>query len=239
MISLETAQLIHDNIIYLAVPVVIALSLWYAPRYHYNKIATLAYYIALEIMIIMVNDLTKRLGDAVGLELGYQSARAFLFIPLLTLLVWPIWKIGPLHGADYLTPAVFFIRGIVLVGCAVLGCSDGIPCSWGMFSPNYGYKIFPIDLIDAVASLLIGAISLQFAKKWQYRAHGCVFAFAMISLGLVRFCLQFGSRDYWWIRGLNDDSVYSTISIIIGLYILKTNYALSIESSYPFQNGGE
>ena len=239
MISMETALLIHNNIIYLAVPVVLAFTFYYAPRYHYGKMATFAYYVILEILIIMVNNLTKRLGDAVGLDLAYQSARAFLFIPLLTLLAWPIWKIKPLHGADYLTPAVFFIRGIVLIGCAVLGCSNGIPCSWGTPCPNFGYRIFPIDLIDAVATLIIGVFSVRLAKRWHYQAHGCVFAAAMISLGLVRFCLQLGNRDYWWIRGFNEDSVYSIIAIIIGLYILKTNYALSIESNNPFQNGGE
>lgn len=239
MMSLETALLIHDNMIYLAVPVVLGFSFWYAPHYHYGKVTAITYYVVLEVMIIATNNLGKWAGDIIGLELGYQSARAFLFIPLLTLLVRPIWKIKPLHGADFFTPVAFFIRGIVIIGCAILGCSNGFPCSWGMFSPNFGYRIFPIDLIDALTTFIIGAVSIHFAKKWNYQANGRVFALAMICLGIVRFCLQFASRDYWWIRGFNDDSVYSILSIIIGFLIFRMESVSSIKANCSFQNGGE
>jgi prolipoprotein diacylglyceryltransferase len=135
-----------------------------------------------------------------------------------------VWKINALRGADFSTPLCFFARGICLIGCNLIGCGQAMPCDWGIYSPNYGCRVFPMDLIDLLATFAIGVISLIYAKRLNYKGNGRVFALAMIGLGMVRTLIQFGSTDrYFGIRGLNDETIISLIAIIMGTMIFQYN----------------
>jgi prolipoprotein diacylglyceryltransferase len=81
-----------------------------------------------------------------------------------------------------------------------------------------------MDLIDLLATFAIGVISLIYAKRLNYKGNGRVFALSMIGLGMARSLLQFSSTDiYFGIRGLNDETIISLISIIMGTMIFQYN----------------
>ena len=147
------------------------------------------------------------------------------------------WKIDALRGADFATPLCFFARGICLIGCNLIGCGQAMPCDWGIYSPNYGCRVFPMDLIDLLATFAIGFISLIYAKRLNYRGNGRVFALAMIGLGMVRSLLQFSSTDiYFGIRGLNDETIISIISIIMGTMIFQHNEKVKLNGGFENAN---
>jgi len=50
----------------------------------------------------------------------------------------------------------------------------------------------------------------------------------------VRWLIQFGSQEVWLIRGFNDETVYSIVSIIMAIVIFNKN-----RKEINLQNGGE
>lgn len=204
-------------------PISIFMSWWYGKRYGYNGKRAASYGFAMMLLIVVFTYACKWIPGWLGFTVYINAARTFMFVPLFTLLLSRYWKIPTLHGADYITPTMFFARTVVLIGCTLLGCGQAVPCNWGIYSPSQGCIVFPMDLIDLLATFIAGVVSLVYAKKLNYNANGRVFAVAMYILGFVRLFIQLGSTDYWWFRGFNDESVYSIVSIIMAIAIFYIN----------------
>ena len=87
-----------------------------------------------------------------------------------------------------------------------------------------------MDLIDLLGTFIAGVTALIYAKKLNYNGNGRVFALAMYILGVVRLFIQFGSREQWWFRGFNDESVYSIVSIVIAVVVFGYNQRISAKT---------
>ena len=221
---LETLELIHDATHFLTMPLSAVMALWYGPKYGYGRKKAAAYSLTMMVIIVLFTYACKWVPGWFGFTVYINAARTFMFVPLFTWALSRYWDISTLHGLDFMAPIIFFVRTVVLVGCTLLGCGQAVPCDWGIYSPNYGFRVFPMDLIDMLATFVIGIISLIYAKRLKYKGNGRIFALSMIGLGMVRSLIQFGSTDvYFGIRGLNDETIISVISIIIGMIIYQHN----------------
>lgn len=219
--SLEALELIHDATHVLTMPLSVVIALWYAPKYGYERKKAATYSLTMMVIIVLFTYACAWIPGWFGFTVYINAARTFMFVPLFTLLLSRYWNISVLHGADFITPIIFFVRTVVLIGCTLLGCGQAVPCDWGIYSPNFGCMVFPMDLIDLITTFLAGVVSLIYAKKLNYDGNGRIFALSMYILGFVRMLIQLGSTDYWWIRGFNDESVYSIVSMIMAIVIYR------------------
>ena len=221
--SIQTLYIIHQSTHFMTFPIAIVMSWLYGKRYNFSAFKSISYGFFMMFLVVGFTYACKWIPGWLGYTVHINAARTFMFVLLFTLLMSKFWGISALHGADFLTPILFIARSVVLVGCTLLGCGQAVPCDWGIYSPSLGCTVFPMDLIDLLGTLGAGVISLLFAKRLNYNGNGKVFALAMYILGVIRLFLQLGSSDYWWIRGFNDESVYSIISIAMAVIIFAVN----------------
>lgn len=223
--SLEQLSIFHQVTHFITVPISVAIGAWYGPRYGYSRKDAMSYSAIMMAIIVVFTYACKWVPAWFGYTVYINAARTFMFIPLFTwVLKEPSGGIGVLHGADFVTPNIFFVRTVVLIGCTSLGCGEAVPADWGIYSPTQGQYVFPMDLIDLIATFLIGVGSLIYAKKLNYQGGGRIFGAAVFALGVVRALIQFGSTVAWWgIRGFNDETVYSIVSIITCIVIFAIN----------------
>lgn len=222
--TLDQLVIFHKLTHVMTIPVAILFPIWYSSRYGYTVKKGVSYSAVQMVIIVLFTYACKWVCDWLGYTIYINAARTFLFIPLFTLALSKLWKIGTLEGLDFLTPTVYFARTVVLIGCTSLGCGQAVACDWGVYSPNDGFRVFPMDLIDLIGTFTIGVISLIYAKKLQYKGNGRVFALSMICIGIVRHLIQFGSTDrYFGIIGLNDETIISVLSVIMGAIIFHLN----------------
>lgn len=204
-------------------PIAIMMSWWLGKRYGYSSKKSISYGFAMMLLIVVFTYACKWVPGWFGYTVYINAARTFLFVPLFALLLSRFWRVPTLQGLDFMTPTIFFARTVVLIGCTLLGCGQAIPCNWGIFSPSHGCIVFPMDLFDLLGTCFAGVVALIYAKKLNYHGNGRIFAIAMYILGFVRLFIQFGSTEYWWVRGFNDESIYSILSIGIAIIIFCLN----------------
>lgn len=221
-IPIETLETIHGATGW-AFRVGLLLILFYAPKYGVKRFKAVTYAFVIFELVKLINSYSTLGMRALGMNIAFSGFRTYLFIPLLALLMCKIWKIPVLKGLDFLTPTLFFIRSVVMTGCVFLGCALAIPCEWGIYSAIQGCNVFPMDLIDALTALVIGVISLIYAKKLNYNGNGRVFAIAMYITGIEVLFTQFGSYDSWGIRGVNEQTVYAIAAIVMATVIMIYN----------------
>lgn len=221
--SIQTLEIIHLSTHFMTFPISILFSWWYGKRYGYSAKRAASYGFVMMLLIVVFTYACKWVPGWLGFTVFINAARTFMFVPLFTLLLSHHWKIPMLHGADFITPTMFFARTVVLIGCTILGCGQAVPSTWGIYSPIQGCTVFPMDLIDLLGTFIAGVVSLIYAKKLKYNGNGRIFAIAMYILGFVRLFIQLGSTDYWWFRGFNDESIYSIISIGMAIVIFYLN----------------
>ena len=217
--SIQTLELIHDATHVLTMPLSVVIAWWYAPKYGYERKKATTYSLTMMVIIVLFTYACKWIPGWFGFTVFINAARTFIFVPLFALALSRYWDIPVLHGLDFMTPIIFFVRTVVLIGCTLAGCGQAIPCGWGIYSPSKGCTVFPMDLIDLIGTFSAGVVALIYAKKLKYDGSGRTFALSMYILGFVRLFIQLGSTDYWWFRGFNDESVYSIVSIVMAILI--------------------
>ena len=200
-------------------PVSLLVVALYAPKYGFQRKSALLYGSVIMTMVFLFTYAFYYVLGWFGINPGLNSYRTYLLLPYFAYTASEKWKIPALHGADFMIPALFIVRAMVLITCNLLGCALAVPCDWGIYSPSLGHHVFPMDLIDLIANTFLAVFSFYYAKKLNYQGDGRIFAVCMSLLGVVRFLLQFGSLEVWGVRGFNDETVYSLASFAIAIYI--------------------
>lgn len=222
--QIETLEIIHTASQLVTMPFAIAFSMWYSSRYEIDRTVAVKYSATLVMILYAFSHGCRWFGDLIHFPIAVNSARTFLLIPIFTWMLGKVWKIDTLRGADFAAPLSFFARGICLIGCNLIGCGQAVPRDWGVYSPLAGCRVFPMDLIDMLGTFAIAFASMAYAKRLHYRGNGRIFAMSMMCLGLIRHLLQFESLDcYFGIRGFNDETIISIISVIMGAVIFQRN----------------
>jgi len=222
--QIQILETIHGITHVLTIPIAVIAALLYAPKYGYNRGKAILYSLTMMVIIVLFTYACKWVPGWFGFTVFINAARTFPFVPLFSLLLSRVWKIPTWQGVDFMTPIMFFARTVVLIGCTMLGCGQAVPRDWGVYSALAGCKVFPMDLIDMLGTFAIAFLSMAYAKRLHYRGNGRVFALSMICLGSIRFFLQLESLDrYYGIRGFNDETIISIISIVIGAVIYQHN----------------
>ena len=120
-----------------------------------------------------------------------QMLRGFVYFPLIAMLPARILKIRKEIIWDFLAPCFALVGGFQRFGCMFAGCCYGYPSSWGLWNPIYKQILFPIQLIDCLAYLLVCAICVFAAKKEHYVGNGRIYPLFLVLFGGIRFFLEF------------------------------------------------
>ena len=216
--TIEMLRMVHMVANVLTVPVSILVTALYAPKYGYSRKKASTYAAVNITIIVLFSYAFYFVLRWFGILDGLNSYRTYLIIPLFTYVLSEDWKIPALHGADFMMPALLIVRAMVLIACNLLGCSFAVPCDWGIYSPTLGCNVFPMDMIDLIATTLIAIFSFWYARKLNYKGEGRIYAMCMGLLGIVRMFNQLACTEVW-VRGVNDETVYSLIAFATAIYI--------------------
>lgn len=160
------------------------------------------------------------------IENGFQPGTvasapvAYPYIPILAFLVAKLLRTSWKEVWDAVMPVPLMMFVGARVACTVAGCCYGYPCSWGIYNVNLGIYVFPIQLVEALATVLILAAVYRREKKNNFVPDGRNVPIILISYGIVRFFLEFFHDNKKIIFGLATTSFHCLIMIAAGLIAL-------------------
>ena len=91
---------------------------------------------------------------------------------------------------DMLTPGLFITLAFGKIGCLYEGCCFGIACSWGVYSHKIDATVFPVQLFEAFASVLMLAVC-YFLKRTRFYRRGMAYPLTALLYCISRFCFEF------------------------------------------------
>ena len=99
-------------------------------------------------------------------------------------------KISYADTLDMLTPGLFITLAFGKIGCLYEGCCFGIECSWGIYSDKIEATVFPVQIFEAVVSILI-LIVCYFLKRTRFYRRGMAYPLNAMLYCFSRFGFEF------------------------------------------------
>ena len=146
---------------------------------------------------------------------GLNFIRIVIFMPI------PVWILTALFRdpfrklADLVAPLLAIYHGVTHIGCIFAGCCHGYPSGWGFYSNEIEAICFPIQPIEAVSSIFIGAILICMAKKEKHQ--GMLYPWYLFLFGSTRFLWEFfrDNEKIWY--GISNLAFHALAAAVIGL----------------------
>lgn len=164
----------------------------------------------------------------------YNAPVVFVFVPLLGYLVAKILKKPWQDIWDVMMPVPLIMFIGARIACTVAGCCYGYPCSWGVYNAGLEEYQFPIQLLEAFATVLIVAAAVFREKKNQFVPDGRNVPIMLISYGIIRFFLEFLHNNKKILLGCSSTSFHCILMILVGsltLFIIRKHEKKKIASS--------
>ena len=150
----------------------------------------------------------------------------FPYIPLIGLLFAVIFKKKYTQMWDILmVPPMIMFAG-ARVACTVAGCCRGYPCDWGVYNPKTNEIVFPIQLLEAIVTILILIYVLLRERKNKFAPDGRNVPIILISYGVLRFFLEFFHDNEKVALVFASTQFHCLLMIAVGiltLYIINRN----------------
>ncbi len=152
-----------------------------------------------------------------GFEWGHHNAiRVYIWFPLVLLLAGKLFGIKWETACEFIAPSTCIVYGIARLGCNFTGCCYGIPASWGIESVEAGHRVFPVQLCEALTSLLIAALLLHQAKKKNYETDGTLYPLMMILYGGTRFLWEFLADNQKLFLHISELALWAFLTCLLG-----------------------
>lgn len=159
-------------------------------------------------------------------EYGFQhwshmnTVRMFVWLPPLFLFYSKLLKIPYGRLADYFAPTFALAFGLVRIGCTFAGCDYGYPCSWGIYNPKLHERLFPLQPLEFICSVLVSVWLFRYAKKHGYECQGKVMALFLILAGFTRFIFEFfrdNTKLFW---GISELAIWAFLAFVEGCVLM-------------------
>ena len=148
---------------------------------------------------------------------GNNIVRVFPYIPLAGLIITALFKVKWKDISHLLAYAPLVVHGTSHFGCIFLGCCNGYPAKWGLYQPNTGAILFPIQPIEAVAAWAIFGILLLRAKRRKYNSDGLEYPIMLMLFGSTRFIFEFfRANEKLWL-GCSGLAFHALFMFVVGL----------------------
>lgn len=151
------------------------------------------------------------------IENGAFGGRSFygavFLVPPVFFLLAKLLRVNSGELIDLCAPAECVMLTIMKYQCMKDGCCGGkVLCT----TPQGVEVIFPSQIAEAAAALLIGVILLVMARNPKNR--GTLFPWYMVIYGASRFVLNlFRAEEAVFLLGMTAGNVWSILSVILGL----------------------
>ena len=146
---------------------------------------------------------------------GFNFVRGVTFFPLIHGIEAWLYKEPYGKTTDFLAPTGMLCLGVSHFGCMFVGCCQGFPSKWGIYSNVSQTVCFPIQPIEAVVYIAIAVLMLVMTKKkWQ---QGKLQFWMMTLFGSTRFFLEF-LRDNPKIWGnVSELALHALANFVVGV----------------------
>ena len=180
---------------YLALASVPVMLFFLRNKFGYSRVQALRYSVLTLLFGLIAAWLTAVLKRAM---LGYASGGEYtdteplrnygipIFLPLFFLVYCWIFRDDFRKISDYVAPCVYSVMTFVKVGCVFWGCCYGEQTEHGLWNSMLGYNTFPVQLYDAITSLVIVVICLALIFKRNHRGYGYVYPIGGILFALTK-----------------------------------------------------
>ena len=145
---------------------------------------------------------------------GLNFVRVATFLPVAAFGLAKVFKDSLSDVSDFLAPLVAIFHGVTHIGCIFPGCCHGYPYEWGLYSNNVQAICFPIQIVEAASSILIGVVLLFMIKKRVQT--GKLYAWYLLLFGGTRFAWEFlrDNEKIW--NGISELAFHALGAMIIG-----------------------
>ncbi|MBQ6878166.1 MAG: prolipoprotein diacylglyceryl transferase [Oscillospiraceae bacterium] len=193
---------------------------FYAKKFDINKgkafVLTVLSYI-----LILVWAYVLAWAESLFTNWGHHNAvRVYIWMPaLLYVLAKPMsieWK----KACDFIAPSTCIVYGIARLGCLFPGCCYGIPCEWGIYSDCTGYEVFPVQLCEAITSLVIAFFAIYMNRKKEYIADSKTYFIMLIPYGISRFIWEFFADNEKVFLNISSLALHALLMSVVGIVML-------------------
>lgn len=134
-------------------------------------------------------------------------------------------KCSLMDALDHITVSFMIARSIHVIGCCFVGCCQGHPADWGIYSALSKTTVVPVNAIESICLLLTWFILDRHYRKSNYVARGMVAAYGYIAFGAINFVTDIFTVTFSKLFFMTSmDGIIPFITMCIGfimLYILK------------------
>lgn len=158
-----------------------------------------------------------------------NMAVAFAFIPILALLLSFIFRKDYANILDFLAFPPMIQHAVCRIACIFPGCCYGYESKFGIYNVHTSTKLFPVQLLESVASITIVVVLLIIFKKQNSVSRGFLMPLMFMLYGTVRFFTEFlhDAKKLWMgISYIAFNSLFMAIVGIILLFIMIRRYKL-------------
>lgn len=121
---------------------------------------------------------------------------AVIFCPLLLLALFLLQNLFSGKKNDFrrqmdlLTPGIFMILTCAKFGCSLEGCCYGAAWEHGIYNPQAGMKVFPVQIFE-VATMLVVLFAARRIEKTRFFVAGMKYPVTAMLYCVGRFCWEF------------------------------------------------
>ncbi len=164
-------------------------------RFGFSKAQTVKYTVLTILFGLFAAYLTAVLKRAM---LGFASGGVYsdtevlrnygipIFLPICWLLACFVLEDNFRKVSDYIAPCVYSVMTCVKIGCTFWGCCYGPQDENGIWNATLGYRTFPVQIYDALTSLIIVIVCLILIRKLDNKHYGYVYPIGGILFAITK-----------------------------------------------------
>lgn len=168
---------------------------------------------------------------------SHNIVRGYIWFPLIGVVLAKLLHLKPRTVVDYIAPGCSLSQGIAHLGCSFAGCCYGFPAEKGIWNPQFETCLFPNQILEALAALLVFAVCALYARKRRYDSDGRVYPLFLILFGVTRFLLEFLRDNQKVIGNISILALHCVLMAVVGTVWLIILHFREIGRSRKDQRG--
>lgn len=151
-----------------------------------------------------------------------NSAAAFLpYLVLYGFVLAPRMKVDRFECYDMVVPVYLVTRATLILGCIFPGCCYGPSVPWGIYSHWTKTTVFPVRLVESMATFLLCVFLHILDSKKLYKKRGMKTVCAVIAFGVLGFFTDIVRVNEVKLIGMTSaDGINAILTICAGLTLL-------------------
>lgn len=115
---------------------------------------------------------------------------AVMITPIILVITFLIIKSDFRRNMDMLTPGIFIILASAKLGCFMNGCCGGFVCDFGIYNPEIGEKVFPVQIFEVLTMIAVIVLTQLYFKKTKHYVKGVAYPITAAVYSVTRFCWE-------------------------------------------------